>query len=76
MSEPIAITLPAHAMTVQDVARLLGVSVSTVWRDIRLGTLPVVRRGKRCTRVYPTQLAEWFRRNAPTVKVVIQCPAS
>jgi excisionase family DNA binding protein len=36
-------------VTVDEASRILGVSVSTVWRRIRSGELPSVRRnGRRC----------------------------
>jgi excisionase family DNA binding protein len=40
-------------MTVSEAGRALGVSLSTVWRMIRRGELPSVRRGGR--RLVPTR---------------------
>ncbi len=63
MTEPkSSITLPDRAMRQPEVAALLGVSLSTVQRDVRDGLLPVVRRGCRCTLVYPSALAAYLLR--------------
>ena len=47
---------PSRLVDVQETGRRLGVSVSTVWRMIRRGTLPSIRSGGR--RLVPSTALE------------------
>ena len=52
-------------MTVEEAGRVLGVSRSTVWRLIRRGDLPSVRRGGR--RLVPATAARIRRRRTARI---------
>ena len=47
-------------LTIPQVAELLGVSKSTVWREIRRGSLKTVRIGRRLRRVSITELHDYI----------------
>ena len=71
-----SLVLPNHAMTQSEVAALIGVSLTTVKRDVARGLLRVVRKGCRCTRVYPSHLAAYLRRLDPQITVEVSWQAS
>jgi excisionase family DNA binding protein len=55
---------PPGMLTVPEVARLAGVTTSTLWRDIRRGALPAAWAGGRWL-IDPKDLAAWRRAKAP-----------
>lgn len=71
-----SLVLPNHAMTQSEVAAFLGFSLSTIKRDAARGLLHVVRRGCRCTRVYPSALAAYIRHLDPQTTVEVSWQAS
>jgi excisionase family DNA binding protein len=43
---PIKVTDASELLTVPEVAKLLKLSVTFVWREVRAGTLPTIRLGR------------------------------
>lgn len=74
--DALRIIVPDKAMMIPELAKFMGMSSRTLWREVHRGCLKVVRFGRRCTRVYPTAVVEWIKRYAPDAIVEIECRAS
>ena len=59
--------LREHDMTVDEAGRALGVSRATVWRLIRRGDLPSIRRGGR--RLVRASAIQTHARRRPTTEI-------
>jgi excisionase family DNA binding protein len=54
------------ALSIKQVAELLGVSAASVYREVHEGLMPHTRVRRRIT-ITPEQLAEYRQRQAPAV---------
>jgi excisionase family DNA binding protein len=55
-------------LTVEDVSRLLGVSVRSVWRMVRTGQCPEPLRVRGSTRWRRGELEKWVAAGCPAVR--------
>lgn len=51
----------AETLTAPEVAELLKIPLSSVWRAVRAGTIPHFRFGERSVRFNRSVLIEWMR---------------
>lgn len=53
-------TVSRIAVTQQEAAEMVGLSLTTIKRAVRAGELPAKRRGSRTTRISVAALEAWF----------------
>ncbi len=53
-----------ETLTAPQVAELLQIPVSSVWRAVRAGTIPHFRVGERLVRFNRSALTEWMRQRS------------